>query len=64
MMGEPANLDKLREALQRKFNRSPVGFYRQIIFPLMPREMLSSSDAEKSDDLSKFADMLVLVDSR
>ena len=39
MMADEANLKKLREAMQEYFDRNPVRFFRQIIMPLMPRDL-------------------------
>jgi hypothetical protein len=39
MLADETNLAKLREALQVYFDKSPVRFFRQIIMPLMPRDL-------------------------
>ena len=40
MLAETGNREKLRKALQREFDRSPVAFFRRIIMPLLPKTAL------------------------
>lgn len=38
LLGEKANLELLREAFRAELERDPLGFWRQFVMPLLPRE--------------------------
>ena len=38
LMGQVENLEKLREALQAKFDKDPCAFFRTYVMPLIPKE--------------------------
>jgi len=40
LMADAGNLEKLRDALQDEFTRSPIKFFRSIIMPLLPKQAL------------------------
>ena len=39
IVGKASNRKALREALQAKFDQSPVVFWKEIVVPLLPKEM-------------------------
>ena len=41
VVGEDANKQKLRKHLQAAFDRSPLGFLRRYVYPLIPRNGVS-----------------------
>jgi hypothetical protein len=40
LMAEEGNKAKLRDAMQANFNANPMRFFRQIIMPLLPRDVM------------------------
>lgn len=40
LMAEDANLEKLRDAMQETFDANPMRFFRNVIMPLLPRDMV------------------------
>lgn len=50
MMGEESNIQILGEALQKEFEKDPVKFFKEMIMPLCPKQMLlpdtNDNDAE------------------
>ncbi len=59
LMGEETNIQKLHAALQHDFELNPVKFFKEMVMPLMPKQMLlpetNEHDAETQAHLLRQA---------
>jgi len=46
MLAESGNVEKLRDALQRSFDRNPMRFFKSIIMPLLPKTAVLGIESE------------------
>lgn len=43
MLSEPSNIQKFYDAAQERFDTDPVGFYKEFVLPVTPKDMVTES---------------------